>query len=94
MFTYLYQWMQNLACYMLLVTAVLEMLPQNSYRRYVRFFCNLILVILLAGPILQLAGAGNKVTELYRTAEYEQMKKELEEAGKYMDPIESESSAR
>ena len=36
-----YRWMQNLAVYMILVTAFLQALPENSYRKYVRFFCGL-----------------------------------------------------
>ena len=38
-----YRWMQNLAVYMILVTAFLQALPENSYRKYVRFFCGLLL---------------------------------------------------
>ena len=43
-----YRWMQNLAVYMILVTAFLQALPENSYRKYVRFFCGLLLTVLLA----------------------------------------------
>ena len=68
-----YRWMQNLAVYMLLVTAFLQALPENSYRKYVRFFCGLLLTVLLAQPVLDLMGEAGQVTELYRTAEYEQM---------------------
>lgn len=45
--------MQNLAVYMLLVTAFLQALPENSYRRYVRFFCGLLLTVLLASKGFQ-----------------------------------------
>lgn len=94
MFAYLYKWMQNLACYMLLVTAAIEMLPQSGYRRYVRFFCNLILVLLLAGPVLQLTGTKEKAADLYRSAEYRQMTKELEEAESYMSSMQIENGVR
>lgn len=76
----IYRWMQNLAVYMVLVTAFLQALPENSYRKYVRFFCGLLLVVLLIQPVLNLMGAAGRVTELYRTAEYEQMVKEMEYA--------------
>ena len=61
--------MQNLAVYMILVTAFLQALPENSYRKYVRFFCGLLLTVLLAQPVLDLMGEAGQVTELYRTAE-------------------------
>lgn len=48
--------MQNLAVYMILVTAFLQALPENSYRKYVRFFCGLLLTVLLAQPVLDLMG--------------------------------------
>ena len=75
-----YRWMQNLAVYMILVTAFLQALPENSYRKYVRFFCGLLLTVLLAQPVLDLMGEAGQVTELYRMAEYEQMIKEIEYA--------------
>ena len=58
--------MQNLAVYMILVTAFLQALPENSYRKYVRFFCGLLLTVLLVQPILNLMGAAGQVTALYR----------------------------
>mgnify|MGYP000423497917 CR=1 FL=1 len=80
-----YRWMQNLAVYMLLVTAFLQALPENSYRKYVRFFCGLLLTVLLAQPVLDLMGEAGQVTELYRTAEYEQMIKEMEYAADLLE---------
>ena len=76
-----YRWMQNLAVYMILVTAFLQALPENSYRKYVRFFCGLLLTVLLAQPVLDLMGEA----ELYRTAEYEQMIKEMEYAADLLE---------
>lgn len=80
-----YRWMQNLAVYMILVTAFLQALPENSYRRYVRFFCGLLLTVLLAQPVLDLMGEAGQVTELYRMAEYEQMIKEMEYAADLLE---------
>lgn len=79
-----YRWMQNLAVYMILVTAFLQALPENSYRKYVRFFCGLLLTVLLAQPVLDLMEAG-QVTERYRMAEYEQMIKEMEYAADLLE---------
>ena len=76
----IYRWMQNLAVYMILVTAFLQALPENNYRKYVRFFCGLLLVVLLMQPLFNLAGVAGKMTGFYKTAEYEQMVKELENA--------------
>ena len=80
-----YRWMQNLAVYMILVTAFLQALPDNRYRKYVRFFCGLLLVVLLTEPVLAIAGASGKITEFYRTTEYEQMVKEMENAAELLE---------
>lgn len=80
-----YRWMQNLAVYMILVTAFLQALPENNYRKYVRFFCGLLLTVLLVQPVLDLMGAAGRVTKLYRTAEYEQMVKEMEYAADLLE---------
>ena len=49
----LYQWLQDLAVYLILVSAILQALPQESYQKYIRFFSGLVLIILLT-PLLRL----------------------------------------
>ena len=58
MFNYFYEWLRNLAFYMVLVTAVLQLIPNRSYEKYIRFFCGLILVILLLTPVMRIIDAG------------------------------------
>ena len=50
----LYQWLQDLAVYLILVSAILQALPQESYQKYIRFFYGLVLIILLMTPLLRL----------------------------------------
>lgn len=56
MFEYLYGWMENLAGYLILVTAIMQLLPENSYQKYIRFFTGLVLVVMLAAPVLEMFG--------------------------------------
>lgn len=49
-----YHWLEQLACYLVLVTAVIHTLPDSGYKKYVRFFTGLILILLLASPVLKL----------------------------------------
>lgn len=56
MFEYLYEWLQNLSFYLILVTAVTYVLPSNSYRKYIRFFTGLVLILMLLTPVLSLFG--------------------------------------
>ena len=75
----IYTWMKNIVFYLVIVTAVLEVLPGTAYKKYIRFFTGLVLIMLLLTPFLSLTGAGEVFTELYHGYEYEQYKRELQE---------------
>lgn len=55
MIEYIEIWLQNLVFYLVIVVMVLQLTPEGSYRKYIRFFSGLILVILLATPVLKIA---------------------------------------
>ena len=63
MFGSLYEWLKDLSFYLILVTAVLYVLPSNSYRKYLRFFTGLVLIVLLITPVLNLFGMKPSVGE-------------------------------
>ena len=83
----IYTWMQNIVFYLVIVTAVLEVLPGGNYQKYIRFFTGLVLMILLLTPVLSLAGVKETFTELYHGSEYEQYKREIEEQEKYFEDL-------
>ena len=56
MFDYLYGWLRDISYYLILVTAVTYVLPSNSYRKYIRFFTGLVLILMLMTPVLHLLG--------------------------------------
>lgn len=47
-----YQWALNLSYYLIITTLFLHLLPGKEYEKYVRFFVNLILVMMLLSPIV------------------------------------------
>ena len=51
-----YGWVRNLVCFYIFITAILHLLPKESYRKYIRFFTGLLLVILVLTPIFSLLG--------------------------------------
>lgn len=89
MFEYIYQWIQNLAFYMILVTAVLHVVPDNSYRKYIRFYCGLVLVVMLSAPIIRLAGAEEMFKEIYQNIKYEETLRQMQKADTYLREIEA-----
>lgn len=50
----IYGWVKNLVCFYIFVTAVLHLLPKESYRKYVKFFTGLLLVVLVLTPVFSI----------------------------------------
>lgn len=88
MIAYIYEWMENIAFYLVILVAIMQMIPQNSYQKYIRFFAGMILILMLAGPILRIFG----MTELQSTA-YQNAWREIEDATGYMERIIREEGA-
>lgn len=82
MLTYIYDWIENIAFYLVILVAVMQMIPQNSYQKFIRFFAGMILILMLAGPIVKLFGMTD-----FQSIEYQSVLQEIEEASGYMENI-------
>lgn len=82
---YLYEWAENLAFYMILMTAVQHILPKDTYRGYIRFFSGLVMVLMLMTPILDLFGMKGDLWRAYEREEMLQMRQIEEQLADYMD---------
>ena len=80
MLDYIYQWMENIAFYLVVLVVIIQMVPGNSYKKYIRFFAGMILILMLTGPILNIFGMNT-----YQDTEYRKELEEIEEATKYME---------
>lgn len=87
MFEFLYQWITNITSYLVIITAVIHVLPENNYKKYIRFFTGLILVFLLSAPILKVFGMERTFYELYEGEAYRQQIREMEDAKGYIEEI-------
>lgn len=85
MFTYIYDWLKNLSVYILLITMVVNVLPNEEYKKYIRFFCGLILIMILVMPILQIGNMKSDFEEIFHSIEYKNMLNELEEASRGLE---------
>jgi len=91
MFDYLYEWMQNIAFYLILMTAAIQVIPDNSYKKYIRFFTGLILMVLLISPVLKLFQVEQAFNDIYDRAAYKQELQEIEKATEYLQEMEEYS---
>ena len=74
-----YNWVKNLAFFAILSTAVLQMIPDQGFQKYVRFFTGLLMVSMLILPIFIVTGKENIFTDIYKSREY---REQLEENSK------------
>ena len=56
MIDYLYEWVRGIAYYMVLVTVVMQMTAAESYRKYIRLFTGIILVLMILAPVMRIFG--------------------------------------
>lgn len=60
---YIYGWIRQLVFFYILMTAILHLLPDKKYQKYVRFFCGMVLAILLVSPVLKVIGKEEDLME-------------------------------
>lgn len=83
----IYGWIRNITVYLIMMTAVMHLIPGKNYRKYIRFFSGLILVLLMFSPLMKMTGFTARFSELYESKEYEMEKREIEKAGELYDEI-------
>lgn len=87
MFAFLYEWIRNVAFYIVIITAVIQILPNNTYKKYIHFFTELVLILLLMTPVLKILGMDNLSNPLQQGKEFEQKMKEIEKETEYLNEV-------
>ncbi|OUQ46577.1 stage III sporulation protein AF [Ruminococcus sp. OM05-10BH] len=88
MFTYIYDWIKNLVFYLILMTMLMQIIPDSDYKKYIRFFTGLVLILLLARPVLGVFQLEGEFENLYHSMEYRQNVKEMERAREQFESAE------
>ena len=73
-----YQWMKNLAVFYILFTAVLHLVPDKKYERYIRSFMGLLLIYMLCPPVVGVLGKSGELLQSF-SSNYRQEKNLLEQ---------------
>lgn len=74
----LYQWIKNLAVFYMMFTAVLHLVPDKKYERYIRSFMGLLLIYMLCTPVLSIFGKSGEMLRQF-SENYQREKNLLEQ---------------
>ena len=80
----LFIWIRNVAYYMIMVTAIMHLVPNGSYQKYIRLFTGMILILLLSMPVIRLFGVDPEGMVLINLEEYEDRITEIEGETMYL----------
>jgi len=80
-------YIKEILVFLILTAVINNLLPNNSYKKYVRLFTGLILIIILISPILPYlkmdsAKLGNYTLDIENNNELESIERKLEELGR------------
>ncbi len=85
--SWLYDWIWNLVVYFILVTAVTSVLPGEQYRKYIRLFTGVMMILVMADPLLSLLNLDEKLLSAFEAESVRQQKEELKEEMEGMEGV-------
>ena len=83
----LYDWVRNLVFYQILISIVMNLIPQNVYVKYIRFFLGMLFIIIAMQPVLKAFRLAERMDVSYVQRMIEQ---ELQEGEPEIDYEESQ----
>lgn len=81
----LYSWIKSIVFYLILITAVINVLPDNGYKKYVKLFTGMMLVVLLISPLAKLLNFEDTLNFQYDSELYKQELTRLQNGNKYLE---------
>ena len=74
---YLVRWIKNIAIFYIVASLILNIIPGDKYKRYIKLFLGIVMVILLIKPIGRLTGLDGRFDELFLSGSYGAMSEDL-----------------
>jgi stage III sporulation protein AF len=90
----IYQWMENLAYFFIFLSAVLNFMPDNSYRKYVQYFMGILLMLLLLSPILQFLNMDERIETSFYDYLQEEESRQLQQWEEYAQELEEKYNVK
>lgn len=61
----IYEWIRGMVFYLILVTMILNLLPDKKYEKYLRLFTGVVFILLVIGPFADLTGLEERMAGAY-----------------------------
>lgn len=74
--TAIYEWVKNIVFYQLIVSIIINMIPNDTYQKYIRFFLGMLFLVITIHPIFKMLNLTENIDHRYVQ---EMWKKELKE---------------
>ncbi len=84
---YIYEWVQNIAIYLVLMTAIMQVVPNTEYQKYVKFYMGLVVVLMLCSPVIKILGLEQRVNITYSAKKYRMEFDQLLEQSEVMGEV-------
>ncbi len=78
-------YIKNIGFFLILVSVVCNALPENSYKKYCKLFCGLVLVVLVLNPFNELLNYDGDISDIFTNKSYQSELIELEANMKMME---------
>jgi len=79
----IYGWIRSLVFYLILMSMILNMLPDRKYEKYMRLFTGVIFILLVFGPFTDLTGLEERMAGVFERITFQNdvklLKKEIED---------------
>lgn len=72
----IYEWVRNIVSYQLIVSIVINMIPQNEYIKYVRFFLGMLFLLITIQPVIRIFSLTETIDTRYAKQIWEREVKE------------------
>lgn len=83
----IYEWMKNLTLFYVLFQASMQLVPDKTYEKYIRFYMGLLMILLMLSPVFLLLGRNEEIWQdfgaFYEKEELKRMEKEAENLKEY-----------
>lgn len=88
------EWVKQIACYMVLVTVLADLLPKKNYEKYFRLFAGLVLILLVIQPVTGPLKLDRQILKMFEGIQYEGMAGEFRQRASEMEEDPNRSHPR